>query len=160
MPLTLREITPADNPALATIIKRTFDEFALPKEGTVYADEATNHLSDVFDESGSVYFIAENEGEVLGGCGLFPTQGLPEGHVELVKYYLAPTARGQGIGKLLLDRCLEEAQALGYTHVYLESFPSLTAAIAIYKNYGFEQLDQALGNSGHFACNIWMLKKL
>jgi len=160
MSVTIRKISTQDDAALASIIKKTFDEFGLPKEGTVYADKATDHLSEVFQDAGSVYFIAEEDGTVLGGCGLYPTAGLPAGCVELVKYYLAETARGKGLGKLLLDTCLEEAKNLNYAQVYLESFPSLKAAIGIYKTYGFKQLDAALGNSGHFACNIWMLKDL
>ena len=160
MSLTIRKIGSRDDLQLAIIIKNTFDEFQLPKEGTVYADKTTDHLSTVFEEPGSVYLIAEEDGKVLGGCGIFPTSGLPNGCVELVKFYLSEHARGKGLGKLLLDETIKAAKSLKYTHMYLESFPSLAAAIAIYNTYGFKKLDAPLGNSGHFACNVWMLKEL
>ena len=160
MSVIIRKINSQDDVALASIIKKTFDEFQLPKEGTVYADKSTNHLSKVFEEPGSVYLIAEEGGKVLGGCGVFPTAGLPEGCVELVKFYLSESARGKGLGKVLIDETIKEAKLLNYTNMYLESFPSLTAAIAIYNAYGFKKLNAPIGNSGHFACNVWMLKSL
>jgi len=55
---------------------------------------------------------------------------------------------------------MEWAKANGYDQVYLESMPELSKAVSIYENVGFEKLNQALGNSGHCGCDIWMLKKL
>ena len=52
------------------------------------------------------------------------------------------------------------AKENGYTQVYLESMPELSKAVSIYENVGFEKLNQAMGNSGHSGCDIWMLKKL
>ena len=40
------------------------------------------------------------------------------------------------------------------------NLPELSKAVSIYKNVGFEKLNQAMGNSGHCGCDIWMLKKL
>jgi putative acetyltransferase len=56
--------------------------------------------------------------------------------------------------------CEENARALGFTHLYLESFPDMEAAIHLYKSFGYEQLEKPLGNSGHFSCNVWMLKSI
>ena len=44
--------------------------------------------------------------------------------------------------------------------VLLESFPELNKAVGMYLRNGFVYLTHALGNSGHFACNIWMEKDL
>jgi len=151
----------SDNAALAAIIRNTFDEFdTVPKTGTVYSDPETDHLYDVFSQPGAAYFIAEEDGVILGGCGLFPTAGLPAGHAELVKYYLSSAARGKGIGKALMEKTFEIAKQMGYNHLYLESFPDFTKAISIYEKAGFSYLSAPLGNSGHFACTVWMLKPL
>ncbi|QHS60507.1 GNAT family N-acetyltransferase [Chitinophaga agri] len=161
MPVTIRNIIPADNAPLAAIIRATFDEFdTVPKTGTVYSDPETDKLYDLFQTPGSAYFIAEEDGVILGGCGLFPTRGLPEGCAELVKYYLSSAARGKGIGKTLMERTFEGAKELGYKEIYLESFPDFTKAISIYEKADFRYLDKPLGNSGHFACTVWMLKTL
>jgi putative acetyltransferase len=96
----------------------------------------------------------------VGGCGIYPTEGLPTGCAELVKLYVAASARGKGIGKLLMEKSMEAAKALGYTQLYLESLPELNKAVHLYEKTGFKHLCEPMGASGHFACNLWMLKDL
>lgn len=160
MSLIFRSIEKKDNAALAKVIRDAFIEFNIPQEGTVYTEPTTDHLYDVFQHPGSAYFIAEEDGVVLGGCGVYPTDALPDGCAELVKFYLAAAARGKGIGKILMDKSAEAAVQLGYKQLYLESFPELAKAVSMYEKAGYKPLDGPLGNSGHFAPTIWMLKDL
>ena len=160
MPLTIRPIQPADNEPLATLIRQVFREFKIDRPGTVYTDPTTDALYELFRQPGSAYFVAEENGTILGGCGVYPTEGLPEGCAELVKFYLAAEARGKGIGNQLMQQSIAAARALGYTQLYLESFPELAKAVSMYEKAGFKPIPHALGNSGHYACNIWMLKDL
>ncbi|PWV47656.1 GNAT family N-acetyltransferase [Chitinophaga sp. S165] len=160
MPVTIRNIETKDNAALAKIVRDTFDEFDIPKVGTVYSDPETDRLYDLFQFPGSAYFVAEEDGVVLGGCGMFPTEGLPKGCAELVKYYLSADARGKGLGRALMEHTFAAAKQYGYTQLYLESFPDFAKAVTMYEKAGFKHLDKALGNSGHFACTVWMLKDL
>lgn len=153
-------IQATDDSALASMIRGVFDEYKAPTEGTVYVDPTTDHLSKVFYAKGSVLFVAKVEDRVVGSCGLYPTEGLPEGHVELVKFYISKEARGRGVGRLFIEKCYEQAEKFGYTHIYLESLPAFGKAISIYEKQGFEQLSAPLGNSGHTGCDIWMLKKI
>lgn len=158
--LSIRTITPADNKALATIIRNSLEEFKANKPGTVYFDETTDHLSDVFKAAGSIYFVAELEGSILGGGGIYPTANLDEGTCELVKLYLSANARGKGVGKLLMEKCIEAAKELGYKKIYLETMPELTVAIPMYEKFGFTYLPSAQGCSGHTGCDVWMIKDL
>ncbi|RQO74048.1 GNAT family N-acetyltransferase [Pedobacter sp. KBW06] len=160
MPITFRTIEARDNEQLAKIIRTSLEEFKVSKIGTVYSDPTTDNLYKLFQTERSIYFIAEEDGQLLGGSGIYPTEGLPEGCAELVKFYLSGNARGKGIGKQLLEKCFESAEELGYSELYLETFPELAQAVGMYEKAGFKALDAALGNSGHFACNIWMLKTL
>lgn len=105
-------------------------------------------------------FVAEENGVILGCCGIFPTENLPENTTELVKFYLTKEARGKGIGKLLMEKCFDKAKELGYQQVYLESLPEFNKDVSIYEKQGFQYLEKALGNSGHSGCNLWMIKKL
>jgi len=157
MSISFRKIEQQDNHELAELIRVVFREFKIDKPGTVYTDPTTDHLAEVFEKDGSVYWLAEEDGILLGGCGIYPTDGLPEGCVELVKFYLSAEARGKGIGKALMQKSIESAQHYGYNEVYLESFPELSTAIGMYEKAGFRKLEAPLGNSGHFACNLWML---
>ena len=74
--------------------------------------------------------------------------------------YLRPEARAKGLGKLLIEKCLEFAKGVGYFQVYIETMPELRKAIGIYEKSGFEHLKGPLGNTGHFGCDVWMLKPL
>lgn len=158
--LSIRTITSADNKALATIIRNSLEEFKANKPGTVYFDETTDHLSDVFKTAGSIYFVAELEGSILGGGGIYPTANLDEGTCELVKLYLSANARGKGVGKLLMEKCIDAAKELGYKKIYLETMPELTVAIPMYEKFGFTYLPSAQGCSGHTGCDVWMIKDL
>jgi putative acetyltransferase len=161
MPVNIRPIQLADNIELARIIRSTFEEFDVPKEGSVYSDHDTDHLFELFNDTPcSCYFVAEEDGILLGGCGVFPTNNLPDGYAEAVKLYLTHQTRGRGIGKTLLQKCFEEGKNLGYTHLYLESFPQFAKAVNMYERMGCVRIDHPLGNSGHFACTIWLVKEL
>lgn len=158
--MLIRKIKPTDNYILANIIKSTFDEHDAPKCGTVFSDPTTDDLFSLFKTENSVLWVAEDAGEILGCCGIFPTQGLPEGCVELVKFYLAPEARGKGVGTQLMEYNIESAKVFGYTNIYLESLPHFATAVKMYSKLGFVNLQEPLGNSGHTSCNIWMLKSI
>ncbi|MGV3630144.1 MAG: GNAT family N-acetyltransferase [Bacteroidota bacterium] len=155
-----RLVQPGDNKELAAMIRGVLEEFGVNQPGTVYTDPTTDRLYELFNEAKSPYWVAFDGNKLVGGCGLYPTPGLPEGCVELVKFYVNSSYRGQGIGKKLMQAALEEAKVLGYASVYLESLPQLDKAVGMYEQAGFEHIPQRLGESGHFACNILMLKKL
>jgi putative acetyltransferase len=156
----IREIKKSDNQEIAKIIRKSLEEFNVPKIGTVYSDPTTDDLYSLFETEGSRYFVIEEDGILLGGAGIFPTEGLPAGCAELVKLYIDASARGKGTGRLLLEHCIQTAKDLGYHQLYLESFPQLEKAIKLYQKTGFQPLAQPLGNSGHYACNIWMIKEI
>lgn len=158
--MLIRNIKQGDNAALAKIIRDTLKEFKANKPGTVYYDETTDQLYEVFKTANSIYFVAELNGEIVGGSGIYPTTGLPEGTCELVKFYLSPAARGKGIGKELLQKCIAAAKEMGYKKMYLETMPELTIAIPMYEKYGFTYLSSAQGSSGHTGCDVWMIKDL
>ncbi len=155
--IIVRSIQPSDNAALAGIIRHSLAEFGADKPGTVYYDPTTDALHELFQTPGSFYLVAENDQQVLGGAGIFPTIGLPSGVCELVKMYLHKDARGKGLGRQLIERCLQQAKTLGYTGVYLETMPELGKAVEIYEKFGFRYLDGPMGSSGHFGCHVWML---
>jgi putative acetyltransferase len=158
--VTIRTIEDADDAALAIIIRNALAEFGANKPGTVFYDPTTDHLSGIFKKEGSVYFVAAFNNEIAGGAGIYPTDGLPHDTCELVKMYLSPASRGLGLGRFLIQKCLQAAKEMGYQNVYLETMPELKQALKVYEKSGFEYLNGPMGNSGHFGCDRWMLKKL
>ena len=158
--MMIRKIITDDNAALADIIRNSLLEFNAAKPGTVFFDETTDHLSNLFANSRSAYFVIELNNEIAGGAGYFPTAGLPENTCELVKMYLAKKFRGHGYGQMLLQKCMEEAKKHGYKKMYLESMPELINAIAMYDKNDFNHIPGPLGNSGHTGCDVWMMRDL
>jgi putative acetyltransferase len=158
MEVLFRHLRKEDNKEIADLIRSVFREFDIARPGTVYFDPTTDDLFSLFQKPDSVYWIAEEEGNIIGGCGIFSTPGLPEGCAELVKLYLIASKRGKGIGRGLLEKSIESAKQLGYRQLYLESLPELGKAIGLYEKAGFRFINGPMGNSGHFGCNIWMLK--
>jgi putative acetyltransferase len=156
----LRPIGQKDNIEIAGLIRKVFREFKIDKPGTVYYDPTTDDLYKLFSTPKSAYWIAEEEGVIIGGCGVYPTPGLPEGCAELVKLYLDASKRGRGIGLKLMEKSFESARQFGFSHIYLESMPELSKAISLYEKAGFRFIPAQLGNSGHFGCTIWMMKEL
>jgi putative acetyltransferase len=158
--IRIRPIRQQDNADIARIIRSSLAEFGANHPGTVYYDETTDRLYELFQAPGSRYLIAEQGGEILGGAGIFPSPGLPEGTCELVKMYLSPAARGKGLGGRMIGLCLEMAREQGFRQVYLETMPELARAMSVYERFGFRYLDGPMGQTGHFGCAIWMLKAL
>ncbi len=160
MNVTIRPIQPSDNPIIAKIIRDTLTEFGANHPGTVYYDPTTDALFELFQKERSAYNIAEADGRIVGGGGIYPTDGLPANTCELVKMYLLPEARGTGLGSQLITKCLKQAKDNGFSNVYLETMNELKAALKVYARMGFTYLDGPMGNSGHFGCPLWMIKEL
>jgi len=72
-----RQIEEKDNAAIANVIRRTLEEFGANHPGTVYFDAATDSLYGLFSTTPrSIYYVAELNGDVVGGGGIFPSDWL------------------------------------------------------------------------------------
>lgn len=160
MAIVYRAISKEDNRELAAMIRSVLKEHGVDKPGTVFTDPTTDALFELFQTEGSFYWVAIEDAVIVGGCGIFPTLGLPEGFAELVKLYVASSARNKGVGFHLMELSFKSAKELGYSNLYLETLPELAKAVSLYERLGFKLLSKPLGDSGHFACDIWMEKKL
>ena len=158
--IIIREIQKADNVAIAQVVRDVLIEHNVPKVGTAYADPSLNFMFENYSEEKSAYFIVEKEGKLIGGAGIAPLENGPIEICELQKMYLLSDARGLGVGAKLMEVCLEKARQLGFKKCYLETVDYLKEAQKLYKKSGFEYLQGPLGNTGHSACEVWMLKEL
>jgi putative acetyltransferase len=158
--MLIREIQQKDNEQIAKVIRTVFHELDAPKVGTAYADPILDTLFEVYQENKTRYFVVENEGKVVGGCGIAPLENADESICELQKMYFAPEIRGTGYAELIIAKCLEFAREAGFKQCYLETLSFMEAAQKLYKRIGFEEIDGPMGNTGHNSCEVWMLKKL
>lgn len=158
--LNIRDIEQRDNDKLASIVKNTLAEFGANHPNTVYYDATTDTLYELFQVPNAKYFVAELNGEIVGGGGIYPTEGLPDDTCELVKMYLLPSGRGIGLGRTLIEKCIATAKEYGFKRIYLETMPELKQALNVYAKFGFDYLNGPMGNSGHTGCSLWMIRSL
>ena len=158
--MLIREIQQKDNESIAKVIRDIFHELNAPKVGTAYADPILDTLYEVYQAPRSVYYVVENEGKVVGGCGIAPLENGDDSVCELQKMYFAPEIRGTGYAEKIIGRCLEFAKTQGFEICYLETLSFMTAAQKRYKRIGFENICGPMGNTGHNSCEVWMTKKL
>lgn len=156
----IRKIKQEDNQAIAQLIRSVFDEMEIPKVGTAYEDPYLDLMFEEYSKPKSVYFVVENEGEIVGCAGIAPLENEDPAICELQKMYFMPKTRGLGIGSELMGKCLEQARNFGFEKCYIETMPFMHAAQKLYKKSGFEYLNAPLGNTGHNSCPVWMLKVL
>ncbi|WP_456378818.1 GNAT family N-acetyltransferase [Lutibacter sp.] len=156
----IREIQRKDNPKIAQAIRDILVEFGVPKVGTAYADKILDTLYEAYQFEKATYYVIEKDGEIYGGAGIKQLDNFTGNVCELQKMYFLPQARGIGLGSKMMAICLQKAKEFGFEKCYLETLPYMESARKLYRKVGFKDLDAPMGDTGHYSCNLWMLKKL
>jgi putative acetyltransferase len=156
----IRPITPADDAAVARIIRTVMPEFGAIGDGFAINDPEVDWMSRAYAEPRCSYFVIERDGEVLGGAGVAPLIGGDEDLCELRKMYFLPALRGLGAGTAMMERCLDAARAHGFRRCYLETLRGMDAAMKLYERSGFRRLPGPMGATGHGGCNAFYLLDL
>lgn len=155
MEVLIRPIEPGDDPEVESIIRKVMTSYGLDRPGSALHDPEVGNMASAYRQDGSRYFVGEFDGKLVGGSGIGPLAGGEKGTCELRKMYVLPEARGKGIGKRLLENCLESAKSLGYRRCYLETLAEMTEARHLYERNGFQQVYAPMGQTGHCACDTW-----
>lgn len=161
--LQLRPIRPADNAAVAAIIRAVMPEFGACGPGFAINDAEVDCMFETYSRPGSSYFVIDDGSRVLGGGGIAPLPEIGPGEpptCELRKMYYLPEVRGRGLGRQMIAACLAAARDLGYRRCYLETLTGMDSAQHLYQSFGFEKLCAPLGNTGHFSCDRYYLLTL
>lgn len=158
--MNIRKIKKSDNKELAKMLRIVLTEVGANSDGFAFADPQLDHMFEYYEnQKGNYYIVVNEEGKIIGAAGIGELAGEPK-MVELQKMYFLPEARGKGLAQQVLDLLLKEAKELGYTACYLETITSLKAAIKLYERNQFKHVSHACGNTGHFGCNVYMVKQL
>lgn len=82
-------------------------------------------------------FLAVSDEEVAGCVALQPWS---DDVGEMKRLYVRDDFRGLGIGKRLILRILDEAMAIGYKSIRLDTLPMMGTAIEMYRSLGFKEI--------------------
>lgn len=140
--LKYREMTAADNDAVAELIRNNLEKYNLDIPGTVYFDKGLEHLSDYYGAVDRRYFVIEDsQGKVIGGIG-YAKLDFMKGTAELQKLYLDDSAKGSGLGYELISLVEDKMKEAGYKYSYLETHDNLQAALHIYEKSGYVEIEK------------------
>ena len=98
--------------------------------------ELANLPGDYAQPSGRLLLAFDNS-QIIGCIAL---RKLAEGICEMKRLYVRSEYRGKGIGKKLADSIIEEAKAIGYHRMLLDTLPVMKEATAMYRSMGFSEI--------------------
>ncbi|MCR5874339.1 GNAT family N-acetyltransferase [Phenylobacterium sp. J426] len=105
--------------------------------------------------TGGRIFMALQDGEPVGCVALL---AMADGGFEVAKMTVTEAARGTGLGRRLMERCIEAGRESGATRLYLETNSSLAPALALYRAMGFQALEPT--HTDYARCDVWMERPL
>jgi GNAT superfamily N-acetyltransferase len=108
-------------------------ESRYPEEGANFFRLDPHEVS----EGNGGFFVAYIDNEPVG-CGAI--RRIEPGVAEIKRMYVAPAARGCGIGRRMVATLEGEAQRLGVRRIVLETGPRQPEAIAVYERSGFHRI--------------------
>lgn len=100
-------------------------------------DKEMADLPAMYNKHDGGFFLAYRDENPVGVAGL---RRFSTADAEVKRMYVKDEAKGMGIGKLLLEKCIETAKALKYKSIKLDTADYMTAAIRLYTDYGFVEI--------------------
>lgn len=159
VPFTVRQHRPGD---MGWVVQRHgelyWQEYHYDERFEALVAEIVAEFIQKLDTSCERCWIAEREGERVGSIFLVKKSA---SIAKLRLLLVEPSARGMGIGKRLVNECVEFAKNAGYKKVLLWTQSELHAARAIYKSAGFERIAEEHHDSWsreNLVAETWELK--
>ena len=104
--------------------------------------------------SGALLVAEDPVGDLVGTAGV---RSLEPGVGEIKRMWIRPARQGLGLGRRLLSRCLDEARALGFRVLRLDTERRMATALHLYRSCGFTEIPDYNGNP---RAQVWMELKL
>ncbi len=122
--------------------RRLFQEYAATLGISLcfqnFEQELAELPGDYEPPEGRLFLAAEDKN--LAGCVALRKIG--ENTAEMKRLFVRPSFRGRGLGRDLTNRLIDEARAIGYTRLVLDTLPErMERAVAMYRAQGFKEIE-------------------
>ncbi len=132
--------------------------FALEPQDVEVMDDP---FGKIIAPGGAVMFVGERRGNGAEIVGCVALKLMDDGGFEVAKMAVSDGYKGQGLGRMLMQACVDRAIAEGGTRLYLETNSALTPALSLYRSFGFKEMPRKNRGPGDYdRVDVWMELKL
>lgn len=110
--------------------------------------------------------VAIADGRVIGHLGVAREEGQATDHVASLGMAVAADWRAKGVGTALLSKAIEWAKEMGVEKLALSVYPHNTAALALYRKFGFAEEGRLTGHSkksvgylDEIVMGLWLIER-
>ena len=128
----------ADIAAAAVLFRAYADGLGVDLEFQGFSAELAGLPGGYAPPRGELLLACADDGIALGCVALRPLD--EDGICEMKRLYVRPETRGLGLGEALVVAIIAAAEVLGYREMRLDSLPSMSAAMALYRRLGFFEI--------------------
>ncbi len=164
-----RFCTPEDAALVADMSRQTFYETFASENTTENMDKFMNEqftreaLMKEVGAEGNIFFLAYDDEEPVGYVKMKESDPLPEldnkNAIEIVRIYAVTASIGKGIGKLLMQQCIDVALERKKEVIWLGVWEKNQRAIDFYTRRGFEKFGTHIFILGDDPQTDWLMKK-
>lgn len=167
--LTIRFATANDAGLIANLSRQTFYETFVSQNTKENMDKFMNEtftkeqLMKEVCTPGNIFFLAYDENEPVGYVRMRENSNPPElgnaNAVEIARIYTVTNSIGKGVGKALMQKCIEIAVEKKKDIIWLGVWQQNQRAIDFYMNWGFEKFGTHIFMLGDDRQTDWLMKK-
>ena len=131
-------IRPAGAKDVSEILRLVTDilRVEFPQDQAAYPPEDLQRLTETYRGPDSIFLVAEEQGRILGTCGVKAEDGKA---AILRRLFVTPSHRGKGVGFGLLQEALGFCKKQGFQEVVIRTSSRMERAIRLCSSLGFQE---------------------